>query len=66
MGKETVTVTINEKTGTASFECNGFTGEGCDIINKLEESIAANGSMKRTDKDERYTYIIPESVQNFI
>lgn len=66
MSKESVTVTIDENKGTVSFDANGFTGDGCDIINKLEEAIAVGGSMKREDKDERYHYVIPEGVQNFV
>lgn len=66
MGKESIKVIIDENKGTVSFDCNGFTGDGCDIINKLEAAVSQGGSIKRNDKDERYHYVIPEGVQNFI
>ena len=54
---EDVKIRISKKTGKMSFDCNGFTGEGCSVIEDIENQL---GSVKQhEDKDERYQYEIP-------
>lgn len=51
---EEVRVRISKKDGKMSFDCNGFTGEGCSVIEDIEASLGA--TTKHEDKDERYQY----------
>lgn len=54
---EEVKIRIDKKTGKMSFDCNGFVGEGCSVIEEIEMQL---GSVtKHEDKDERYQYEIP-------
>lgn len=54
---EDVKIRIEKKTGKMSFDCNGFVGEGCSIIEDIENQIG--NTIKHEDKDERYQYEIP-------
>ena len=51
---EQVTVRISKKDGKMAFDCNGFQGEGCNIIEDLEQQLGT--VEKHADKDERYQY----------
>ena len=51
---EQVKVKISKKDGKMSFDCNGFIGEGCSVIEEIESQL---GTVKKhEDKDERYQY----------
>jgi len=54
---EEVKIRIDKKTGKMSFDCNGFTGEGCSVIEDIENQLGS--VQKHEDKDERYQYEIP-------
>lgn len=54
---EEVRVRIYKKTGQMSFDCDGFVGEGCSVIEEIESQIGQ--TVKHSDKDERYQYEIP-------
>lgn len=51
---EQVKVRIDKKNGKMSFDCNGFIGEGCSVIEDIEMSLGT--VQKHQDKDERYQY----------
>jgi len=59
--QETVTIKIAKGTsGTMSVECDGFIGEGCNVLKDLESQL---GMVKSTSvKDEAYQYEIPDPV----
>ena len=61
MATEEVKVKISKKDGKMSFDCNGFTGEGCSVIEEIEMSLGSVTSAK--DKDERFQYEIPVPAQ---
>lgn len=54
---EEVKIKIDKKSGKMSFDCNGFTGEGCSVIEDIENQLGTVA--KHEDKDERYQYEIP-------
>jgi len=54
---EDVKIRISKKTGKMSFDCNGFVGEGCNVIEEIESQLGT--VQKHEDKDERYLYEIP-------
>ena len=54
---EEVKIKIDKKTGKMSFDCNGFTGEGCSVIEDIENSLGT--VQKHEDKGERFQYEIP-------
>jgi hypothetical protein len=54
MSGEKVIVTISKKDGKITFDCNGFTGEGCASIEAVENAVGS--VVAKTDKDERYQY----------
>jgi len=61
---EDVKIRIDKKTGKMSFDCAGFIGEGCSVIEEIEQQL---GSVtKHEDKDERYQYEIPVPAQQGI
>lgn len=60
MGREVVKVEIDKKTGTCKFDCNGFVGEGCDVINEIEAQVGM--IVKTEDKEERYQYKLENPV----
>lgn len=51
---EEVKVRISKKDGKMTFECNGFVGEGCSVIEDIETQLGT--VTKHEDKDERYQY----------
>lgn len=55
---EEVRVIIDKTTGKMSFDCGGFIGEGCSVIEEIEAQLGT--TQKHEDKDERYQYEIPE------
>jgi hypothetical protein len=54
---EEVKIIINKKTGRMSFDCNGFIGEGCSVIEEIEAQLGT--VQQHANKDERYQYEIP-------
>jgi hypothetical protein len=54
MATERVSVRIDKKTENASFDVNGIIGEGCTVIEQIEEMIGQR--TKHEDKDERFQY----------
>ena len=60
MREEKVTVVINRKSGTVGFECNGFVGEGCNIIADIENAVGQ--VQMRANTEEAYQYVIPDPV----
>jgi hypothetical protein len=54
---EEVKIRIDKKTGKMSFDCDGFVGEGCSVVEDIEAQLGTVQTHK--DKDERYQYEIP-------
>ncbi len=63
MAQEIVKVKIKKDgSGIMSFETQGFTGCGCDIIKDIEMAL---GNVTHTeDTAERYLYEIPDNAYN--
>ena len=63
MRQETVTVKIaKDGSGNMKIECEGFVGEGCDVIKDVETQL---GFVTKTeDTAERYQYEIPDPAFN--
>lgn len=51
---EEVKVKISKKDGKMFFETGGFVGEGCSVIEEIEQTLGT--VQKHEDKDERYQY----------
>ena len=64
MGYQKVIVKINKASGKMSIEADGFVGTQCDQISEIEAKL---GSVTHTeDKPERYQYINPDVVPNYL
>jgi len=58
---ESVIVKI-KKDGSIAFDCNGFIGEGCDIIRDIENAV---GSVQKSElKDEAFLHETPLPAYN--
>lgn len=58
MPYQKVHVKIDKKSGKMITECDGFIGNQCDDIAKIEAQL---GTVTKTeDKPERYQYLQPE------
>lgn len=61
--QQTVKVKIKKDiSGMMSFDCEGFTGEGCDIIKDIEQTLGT--VTHQEDKAERYQYELPDPAFN--
>jgi len=61
--EEKITVKIKKDgSGNMSFDCNGFIGEGCDVIKDIENAL---GMVTYSEnKEEAHLYENPDPVFN--
>ena len=59
---EIVVTRIDKKTGVVHIETKGFVGEGCHIIDQVEQELGIVLNTKETD--ESYQYINPDFLPN--
>lgn len=64
MQEQIVNVRIDKDSNSIKIECEGFQGDSCDIIKKVEEYLGTTTSYKETS--EKYTYIQPDLIPNQI
>ena len=64
MPLETVKVRIEKKTGIVKMEMDGFVGEGCRVIEQIENAIGT--VTERKDNDGAYQYLQPDFIPNSI
>jgi len=60
MTKETVTVEIDKRSGNIKFDVDGMIGEGCNVIEQIEQTVGTQ--ISHQDKDERFQYHLQEPV----
>lgn len=59
---EKVHVRIDKKTGIIKIEGEGFQGEGCNVLDQVENELGNRVSY--VEKEEKYTYIQPDYIPN--